>query len=76
MVVFEEGEGIGLGSPTPVIEFERPVKVSPPIRTIYEVMSDGEQFVVVQELEPRDQIVPIQIVLNWFEELKRLVPTE
>jgi serine/threonine-protein kinase len=76
VVMFEEGEGTGPGSPTPVIEFERMGEIYPPIRPMYDVMSDGEQFVIVQSPEPRDQIVPIQIVLNWFEELQRLVPTD
>jgi len=36
----------------------------------YDVTADGQQFVMVKE-EPSQ----INVVLNWFEELKRLVPT-
>ena len=39
----------------------------------YDVTPDGQRFVMVQQREaPRDQL---QVVPNWFEELKRLVPT-
>jgi hypothetical protein len=39
----------------------------------YDVHPDGEQFVMINRVgEPASLVV----VLNWFEELKRLVPTE
>ncbi len=39
----------------------------------YDVHPDGEQFVMINRVgEP----APLVVVLNWFEELKRLVPTE
>ena len=40
----------------------------------YDITPDGERFVMMKkvELEPLTQI---NVVLNWFEELKRLVPT-
>ena len=41
----------------------------------YDIAPDGERFVMMEkvELEPLTQI---NVVLNWFEELKRLVPTD
>ena len=41
----------------------------------YDVSADGESFIM---LESDDEDVPTEIivVLNWFEELKRLVPTD
>ncbi len=36
----------------------------------YDVTADGQQFVMVKE-----ETSQIHVVLNWFEELKRLVPT-
>ncbi len=36
----------------------------------YDVTADGQQFVMVKE-----ETSQINVVLNWFEELKRLVPT-
>lgn len=40
----------------------------------YEVAADGQRFLM---LKPVEQAAPTQInvVLNWTEELKRLVPT-
>ena len=40
----------------------------------YDVTPDGQRFLMVQRREsPRDQL---QVVPNWFEELKRLAPTD
>jgi len=39
----------------------------------YDVTSDGERFVMVSPAESRQTMT---IVLNWFEELERLVPTD
>ncbi len=41
----------------------------------YDVSSDGSQFLMIRRLIPPPQ-TQINIVLNWFEELKRLVPTD
>ena len=35
------------------------------------VMPDGQRFLMIKE-EP---LTHVNVVLNWFEELKRLVPT-
>jgi hypothetical protein len=44
----------------------------------YDVTPDGLRFVMVQVNEQRSGPVPMQMTLvtNWFEELKRLVPTK
>ena len=45
------------------------------LRRNYDVSLDGQRFLMIkreQDLVPTELIV----VLNWFEELKRLVPTE
>ncbi len=42
----------------------------------YDIAPDGKRFVMVPadaEEEPLDEL---RFVVNWFEELKRLVPTE
>lgn len=39
----------------------------------YDVMPDGQHFVMVRADE---EAVEIRVVLNWTEELKRLVPPE
>ena len=41
----------------------------------YDVAADG-RFLMSQETRPADLAPPIIVVLNWTEELKRLVPTK
>ena len=43
----------------------------------YDVSPDGEGFLMIREAGPTGQTSPTQIhvVLNWFEELERRVPT-
>ena len=45
------------------------------LRADYDITADGQRFLMIKGSE---QQAPnqINIVLNWFEELKRLVPTE
>jgi len=43
----------------------------------YDVSPDGQRFVMVQASKVQQEAVTqINVVLNWFEELKRLVPTD
>ena len=43
----------------------------------YDVSADGQRFLMVKEPEAASKSAPqINVVLNWFEELKRLVPTK
>jgi hypothetical protein len=37
----------------------------------YDVSADGQRFLM---LEPTEQTAQINVVLNWFEELKQKVP--
>jgi hypothetical protein len=41
----------------------------------YDVARDG-RFVMVQEGAPAPPPAQLNVVLNWYEELKRLVPTK
>jgi len=46
-----------------------------PVRN-YDVSSDGNSFLMVRTTgPPRDLVTHLNVVFNWFEELKRLVPT-
>jgi serine/threonine-protein kinase len=45
------------------------------LRPNFDVAPDGERFVMVKASEQAAQIY-LTVVLNWFEELKRLVPTD
>ena len=45
----------------------------------YTVSLDGQQFLMSQRIgstEDSSAAAPLSVVLNWFEELKRLVPTD
>ena len=44
----------------------------------YDVSPDDQQFVMVKEASDTGErpVTQINVVLNWFEELKRLVPTD
>jgi hypothetical protein len=43
-----------------------------PLSAVYDVTADGQKFVMFESLEEETNLI---VVLNWFEELKRLVPT-
>jgi serine/threonine-protein kinase len=42
----------------------------------YDVSMDGQRFLRVQPLHPDPPTHEIQVTVNWFEELKRLAPTD
>jgi serine/threonine-protein kinase len=42
-------------------------------RPNYDISPDGQRFLMIKEAG--QQVTQINVVLNWFEELKRLVPT-
>ena len=42
----------------------------------YDVSADGQRFLRVQPMHPDPPRDQIQVTLNWFEELKRLVPAK
>jgi len=45
------------------------------MRTGGPAMFDGQRFLMMKEGEIAQEQTQINVVLNWFEELKRLVPT-
>ncbi len=55
--------------------FDRPMLGSSPLRS-YDVAADG-RFLMIEEWQPPPQpVTQLRLVLNWFEELNRLVPTD
>ena len=44
----------------------------------YDVSADGERFLMIEDVEPGGSEPRLDVILveNWFEELKRLVPTD
>jgi hypothetical protein len=55
--------------------FEGPYLQSPLTAANYDVSPDGQQFLMVKRSEAEGPApTQINVVLNWFEELKRRVP--
>ena len=78
MMVVEVGAGseLTLGNPRNLIEV--PSTSRGPLRG-YDITPDGSRFIFTADVETGSGNPPVrqlQVVLNWFEELKRLVPTE
>ncbi len=72
----DAGSELSLGIPRTLIE--GPLYSGDPLRG-YDITPDGAKFIFTTRLEPEQNIPPVrelQVVLNWFEELKRLVPTD
>ena len=64
-------------SGTPRQLFEGPYLRAPtPTMAHYDITSNDRRFLMVQEGVQEGEASQINVVLNWFEELKRLVPTE
>jgi hypothetical protein len=61
----------------PRLLFEGPylASVFPLVGVAYDVSPDGQRFLMVKEVEQSPSATQIVVVQNWFEELKRLVPT-
>jgi hypothetical protein len=57
-----------------VVLFDAAFGVSTPIRS-YDISPDGQRFIFFGRLnEPPKMLTEIQIISNWFAELKRRVP--
>ncbi len=59
----------------PAVLFAKPSWVLPGTRN-YDVTRDGRRFLMVIESEQVAAATHINVVLNWFDELKRLVPAK
>jgi hypothetical protein len=59
----------------PAVLFVKPSWVLPGTRN-YDVTRDGRRFLMVVENEQVAAATHITVVLNWFDELKRLVPAK
>ena len=60
----------------PRMLFEGRFVRSPNTVASYDVSADGQRFLRVQPMHPDPPRDQIQVTLNWFEELKRLVPAK
>jgi len=73
-VSFETKAGFRPSRPRKVLDVDFQVTSAGSLAN-FDVHPDIERFVVVKNSSP-DSITELNVVLNWFEELKRLVPTE
>ena len=60
---------------TPKVLFEGDFQRGAVSRANYDVAPDGQRFVMIQVNDPDSGATQINVVLNWFEELKRRVPS-
>ena len=68
--------GFSPGKPTVLFEGEYLTSQFPLTGVAYDVSPDGQRFLMVKEVEQATSATQINVVLNWFEELKRRVPAE
>jgi dipeptidyl aminopeptidase/acylaminoacyl peptidase len=59
----------------PQMLFDGPYMLSAATLPNYDVSRDGQRFLMVKESQQDQPPTQINVVLNWFEELKRLAPT-
>jgi hypothetical protein len=60
----------------PRVLFEGPYLPTPATFPNYDVSLDGQRFLMLKHAEKTQaQTTQINVVLNWFEELKQKVPT-
>ncbi len=65
----------GFSARKPKAIFAKPYRLSPVTIPNYDVSADGQRFLMVKPSQSAEASpTQIDVVLNWFEELKRLVP--
>jgi len=75
MMAVEIATQHGFAAGTPRMLFEGRYELAPFPATNYDVSPDGQRFLMVKPSEQEAATTQINVVLNWFEELKRKVPT-
>ncbi len=66
---------LSAGPPRLLFEVSYPNHMSPAGFQDYDIHPDGKRFLMMKEETGQQETAQINVVLNWFEELKRLVPT-
>ncbi len=59
----------------PRLLFDGAYVLSPVTLANYDVSPDGQRFLMLKGSEQAQALTQINVVLNWFEELKRRVPS-
>jgi Tol biopolymer transport system component len=67
--------GFSPGKPHMLFEGQYSASEWPLIDTAYDVSPDGQRFLMTKAAEQAAEATQINVVLNWFEELKQKVPT-
>ena len=67
------GDSLSFDTPTPLFPLGNRDFIGPGVRAQYDVSPDGERFVVNVNSDGEPQRV--RMILDWFDELNRLVPT-
>jgi Tol biopolymer transport system component/predicted Ser/Thr protein kinase len=67
--------GFSPGKPRMLFEGQYSASEWPLIDTAYDVSPDGQRFLMTKAAEQAAEATQINVVLNWFEELKQKVPT-
>jgi len=73
-VAVQPASGFSFGKPT--LLFEAPYTYASSPSPNYDVTLDGQHFVMIKAEEGQASVTQVNVILNWFEELKRRVPTE
>ena len=65
----------GFSAGTPKVLFEGAYQTRPETTPNYDASPDGQRFLMLKSDEQSAGPTQINVVLNWFEELKQKVPT-
>ena len=71
-VDFTSQPGLSIGKPRML--FERPYLPTAATTPNYDVSLDGQRFLMLKAIEQEQAATQINVVVNWFEELKQKVP--
>ncbi len=69
-----QGQTLSASRPQVLFEGSYVTHSNPPGFQYYDITPDGKLFLMMKEDTSQEQ-GQINVVLNWFEELKRLAPT-
>jgi hypothetical protein len=69
------GNTLGFSAGEPKMVFEGAYVMSPRSLPDYDVSPDGQRFLMVKASEQGAKPERINVVVNWFEELRRRVPS-
>jgi serine/threonine-protein kinase len=73
-VIVETEPELRIGTPKELFEVQ--IATALPDFGNYDLSHDGRRFVIVRDVEDESELMQVVVVLNWFEELERLVPTD